>query len=150
VSPDDEESARRVSERLKRLGFEAGESVHEFIPDFSIDTLKESLFESTYSHPKALNIRPNDEAAAVLPVVLTAVRQIYLPYLNRRDDHPLGCYEYPEWQADGWLLKSGFDPYGEVVTVRLYIQTTDDGSLATGYIQRVPATPDPDGLVSMA
>lgn len=139
------EDRTRISEDLKRRGFEPGESVHRFRPEFELGDLQESLFGSTYSLPRHLEMNIGG-GVGMLRVVVDCVKQFYLPHAHCVDDKPLGCYDYPEWYIEGWLLKSGFDPYGEVVRVRMFVQTVA-GAFDTALIQRIPANPDPDGLV---
>lgn len=141
------------SEELKAEGFEAGELVYEFSTEFSKNDLKDAFFESKYYQPRPLlvdliNARINQPAQ--LQVVITMVRAVYSDEIYQRPDGTMGYYNDPAWYLEGWLVKAGFEPDGEVVRVRAVIDTDEGGALEGGRIQRIPASPDPDGLVRIA
>ena len=134
----------------KAMGFEAGESIHQFTPRFSKQELRAALFDSTYNGPIALAIET--DGSVHLKVIVALVKTVYIPNVVALNDSPLGCWQLPDFYLEGWLLKSGFDPYNEVVQVRAILRTqdSDDGSFDVGYIQRVPASPNPDGPLVFA
>lgn len=150
MSSDSTDSIQEaVSERFKSLGFEAGEALHEFDPKFTMEDLQKSLFGSTYSRPHTLPVDLED-CDVHLQVVVTMAKQIYTENTYLRTDSPLGCFDKPEWYIEGWLVKSGFDPYGEVVRVRALIEVSSDGSWDVSHIQRIPSTPNPGGRIVTA
>ena len=54
----------------------------------------------------------------------------------------------PEQLLEGWLLKSGFDPYEEVRRVRLYLRVVGDNPNSNeAFIQVIPKNPDPNGPI---
>lgn len=131
---------------FKALGFQPGESVQRFDPTPSVtkEALKASLLDSTYDEPVVLSIKVDTDIA--LKVVVDLVKPCFQAHIIRNEDSPLGCWQLPDVYFEGWLLKSGFDPYREVVRVRAILQTQSiDGSFSDGYIQRIPVNPDPDG-----
>jgi hypothetical protein len=131
---------------LKSFGFEAGETVLHFTPNFTVAELREAHYGSTYDDPKPLRLTIGEDF--VLPVVVEMTRAVYEAMDNGVYDfisRNLGCYRYPSWYGEGWLFKSGFDPYREVVRVRFYLVTDLGGMFEDGYVQRIPDTPDPDG-----
>ncbi|MGH8542061.1 MAG: hypothetical protein ACREX3_00090 [Gammaproteobacteria bacterium] len=142
---DDEQQSE-----LKLMGFEAGETVH-YAEDqrFTLDDVQRSLF-SRYSAPHPLVIRI-DDCIGVMRIVVTSATSVYEAYTERTDDGPLGCLEYPSWKLEGWLMKSGFDPYSEVIRVRMYLKSQmTDQEFSGVYIQRIPTNPDPKGLIYQA
>ena len=131
---------------FKSYGFEAGEPVLYFIPKFTLTDLQEAHYGSTYHEPMPLTIEFADDF--VLRVVVQMTRAVYRPIDDEIESlNPHGCYKHPEWYGEGWLLKSGFDPYAEVVRVRFRLSTTLDGKFEEGFIQRIPKDPDPDGHI---
>lgn len=139
----DDDIQRAASDRHKARGFVAGESVHEFTIGFSKEELQQSLFESTYSNPIAIRVELED-CDIHLEVVVTIAKQVYTEYTNLVTDGPLGCFEEPEWYLEGWVRKSGFDPYSEVIRVRAYLLR----ELISGYIQRIATSPHQSGLIA--
>lgn len=138
----DQQSDRRAQSEaaFEQRGLEQGAHIHEFMPEFTLDDLKSALFASTYSAPQPLPVNL-DDAAATLRVVVVSVTQIYIARTVEVTDGPLGCYEHPSWRIEGWLMKSGFDPYDEVVRVRIVIDTKEAlDEWDQAYIQRVPGT----------
>jgi hypothetical protein len=124
--------------------------VHEIVPDFSINDLKEALFSGTYSAPVTLRIHGFDENVS-MTVVVQSVTKVFEAYRKPGSSGPLGCYELPAYRFEGWLLKSGFDPYPELVRIRCFVETDESGTnFVTGYIQRIPTSPDANGTVEIA
>lgn len=140
----DEDIRQAASDRHKARGFVAGESVHEFRIGFTKEELHQSLFESTYSNPSF--IRVELEPYTNLDVIVTMAKQVYTEYTHHVSDSPLGCFDEPEWYLEGWVRKSGFDPYSEVVRVRAYLLR----EMITGYIQRITTSPHQAGLIETA
>lgn len=135
------EQRRRFNEDWKLLGIEPGETVFIIKPSFTLDDVKEALFGSTYTSPRTITV----VLGVPLQVVLTGTRQVYNSFEYRSKDKPVGVqYNVPHWVFDGWLLKSGFDPYEEVVRVRLVFQADSDDGTYDIYFQRVPTNPNPE------
>jgi hypothetical protein len=137
-------SSRNADDFHRNLGFEAGETVYTFTPAFTVDDVKDALFLGTYSNPRPLEIQL-EEARPTLRVVVQSVTQVYTPFVIHPGDHPLGSYsESPNWKIEGWLMKSGFDPYAEVVRIRIVLP---EGLPAEAFLQRIPTNPQPDGEI---
>lgn len=145
----DGDARQATSDSYKAHGFEPGEAVHEFAISFTKEELERSLFGSTYSNPSVIQVNLDDYDVH-LAVVVTMAKQVYTEHTQLLTDAPLGCFERPEWYLEGWLLKSGFDPYPEVVRVRAYLQVSSDGGWDLGYIQRIPTSPGQAGLIRSA
>lgn len=144
---EEEECAklRAKSDEFRAMGFESGESVASYNIDWKLDELKASLFDSTYSNPLPLKI-VRDEHEGNLLVVPTSVTAVYRPRIARLTDKPIGYWERPFWQIDGWIVRTGYDPAAEIVRVRLFV----DNEFEWCHIQRIPAHPEPDGLIVAA
>ncbi len=145
--PEDQEVLRRKSDELKLFGFESGEPVYYIEEvEFTLEDVKQSLF-STYSEPYTLPLSLGRNTG-LLQVVVTSVTSSYVGLTNQTTDSTLGCWEHPDWKLEGWLVKSGFDPYKEVVRVRIYLTSEPDGTgIDALRIQRIPSSPDPEELV---
>jgi hypothetical protein len=50
----------------------------------------------------------------------------------KTDTTPAGCYPYPNYRFEGWLLKSGFDPYEGIIRVRGLLMSEGTSSEAMG------------------
>jgi hypothetical protein len=141
-----EEEAQKMHGYLKGRGFEAGESVIRFVPEFDVAQLRDAHYGSTYNEPKPLRIELAKDL--VLQVVVEMSRAVYGSVTSEfQTQNPFGCYRFPDWYVEGWLLKSGFDPYDEVVHVRLYLGAGMPG-FQEGYIQRIPEEPDVEGRIN--
>jgi hypothetical protein len=139
-----------MSERLVALGFDPGIPVHEVEDlDFDLDAVKRALFESTYQNPITLPFRfrsdiPPYLADLELRMVVSAVQAYYEPYAPIVGmSRPLGCWSPPEWYVRGFLYKSGFDPYPEIVQMHVYLRT--DGSESTLHSALVQVVRHPSG-----
>jgi hypothetical protein len=118
--------------------------VHErlFLPDvptsvcdveFTIDDVKAALFDSTYSDPNYLEFKLDDHGST-MRVAVEAVRAVYTTY-----NEGLGCFQTPDWMVYGWLPKSGYDPYPDIVRVRCFLSMDkDDIHISEAEVQRVP------------
>jgi hypothetical protein len=131
---ESDDGARSLSddERLVHYGL--------FLPDqptwacgveFTLDDVKAALFESTYSNPKYLVFKLDDENT--MRVAVEAVRAVYSTY-----ERGLGCFERPDWMIYGWLPKSGYDPHPDIVRVRCYLQADRNGRFEGAEVQHVP------------
>lgn len=131
--------------KLKEQGFESGEPIYTFSPDFTVEDIKASLFDSRYTNPKPLVVGLAEDVH--LQVVASLVKPVYGALVTLPGSKPLGCYEAPDWYVEGWLLKSGFDPYPEIVRVRMYLTVPSDGGDLgdVAHIQRIPDSPASDG-----
>lgn len=136
-----------VSRDLKRSGFEAGESVFSFIPCFTLEDVREAQFRNTYDEPKPVRIGLSD--SIVFNVVVQLVKSVFVGVKYSNTDNPLGCYKYPDWYIEGWLLKSGFDPYDEIVRIRMYVRVNSGGEFENAFIQRIPKNSDPEGVIEL-
>lgn len=132
-----------MSDHYRQLGLEAGETVYNFLPGFNLDEVKAALFGSTYSSPQTLEVKLG-EGSPTLRVVVASVTAFYLPHAAHVGDSPVGVHhDEPNYRIEGWLTKSGFDPYNEVVRVRIVLDW--DGREFEGRFQRIPENPDPNG-----
>lgn len=137
-----------VPDNFKAKGFESGETVFEVSSELSLEDVKEALFGSTYADPKTIRIEVHN-GKVVFDVVIDTAIQKYHPHQDYIGDSPLGCWKYPGWYIEGWLLKSGFDPYSKTVRVRMYLDADSDGDYTEAYIQRIPKDPDPNGAIRL-
>src|SRR3990167_5876387 len=96
-----------------------------------IEELKRSLFESTYSHPITVTIKTVEDNLE-FQIVVTSIRSKFVQtgYIGSS----LTCHETPDWDFRGWIPKSGFDPFGEVIWVKLDL--FNEGTEA--FIERIP------------
>jgi hypothetical protein len=144
------------SKKLKLLGFDHSCPVYEISLDFEPSLLQEALFRSTYTKPILLPLEIDERTEHFpfdwgVPMVVESVQAVYLPYAVGIGETPTGCYERPEWFVRGFLYKSGFDPYLQVVRMNLYCQTqgSSDDRFDLGFLQvvRNPSTVSPDSLL---
>jgi hypothetical protein len=91
----------------------------------SLDQLIESLTKSTYLNPVTVDLEINEdnEGRVMLKAVVTHVQAVYVGVAAMKGHSPVGCYAHPDYHFEGWLLKSGYDPYGGVVRVRGQLNT---------------------------
>ncbi|MCA1707468.1 MAG: hypothetical protein LC808_31050, partial [Actinobacteria bacterium] len=75
--------------------------------------LKESLFASTYSVPQPVTVQLTEFVR--LAVVVTAARAVYDAY--PASGEAIGCYEFPDYEFEGWVMRSGFGPPGCILRV---------------------------------
>jgi hypothetical protein len=128
--------------KLKEFGFQPGETVYPFRPDTNLPReLGTALVGSTYDEPTVVHIEVHEDLA--FNVVVDMIRAVYEPYRFSTGDRPLGCWRRPNLYAEGWLMKSGFDPYPEIIHVRMYLDYLSAES-GDGYVQRVPDSYDSD------
>ncbi|ARP71752.1 hypothetical protein LK07_20575 [Streptomyces pluripotens] len=133
-------------EMFRGYGFEAGETIFIFTPGFSLEDLKNAQFGNTYADP--LPIRIGLSASITFDVVVQTTTSVFVGVDHDGGDTPLGCFKHPDWYVEGWLMKSGFDPYEEARRVRLYLRAAGDNPNPTeGFIQVVPKNPDPNGTI---
>ena len=106
--------------------------------------LRESLFGSTYNNPIPVLAELGRVSLSVIPTSFSVVYEEFGP--SEGESPALGCYDRPNYVYEGWLLKSGFDPYGEVVRVRIRVVTqSSDGAVGAVDISRIANTDDPPG-----
>jgi hypothetical protein len=122
--------------------------------DFDLDQIKRALFESTYRKPVILPFYvgsrdPRDIGGpgVELFMVVELVQAYYAPYAPHTNQKlPIGCFDTPEWYLRGFLYKSGFDVYPEVIRIHAYIATggaADNINHAIIQIVRSPSEADP-------
>lgn len=97
--------------------------VYEFKPEFTAADLRRFM-DTTYDEPLILPADIDDDAGRV-QIVAAQVRAVFTHFQG--PDYPTGCYKYPDWEIIGWLPKSGFDPYPEVIWVRLVVIVDPSG-----------------------
>lgn len=130
---------------LSLRGFEPGETVYEFYECFSLEDLQQSLFGSSYDKPITVPLK-SKEMTVALEIVITMLGVRYPQFAYARNDSPAGSYQFPDWYAEGWILKSGFDQFDDITRVRMHIDGnreangTDDVFLW----QVIPKGPNPD------
>jgi len=129
IVPADEEVGTQITTRLIAFGFDPGIPVYEIDkPDFEVDDLKRAVFESTYRKPVTLRFQSDKDEfmetplAEGLHMVVELVRVFYAPSEPFVGSGLVGCYNEPEWYVRGFLYKSGFDPYPEVLLMHAYLQ----------------------------
>ncbi|NKY27734.1 hypothetical protein [Nocardia gamkensis] len=133
--------------KLKEFGFDASETVYPFRPEADLPKrLSAALVGSLYDEPVSVRIVVHEDLA--FNVVASSIRVVYEPHRFTTDDYPLGCWRRPNLYVEGWLLKSGFDPYAEIVRVRLYLDYISEES-GDGYIQRLSDNPDPGSTITV-
>lgn len=122
-----------ISERLKGLGFEPGIPVHEIDKvDFDFGHVKDALFGSTYRQPITVTFRSDKEAleetpiGVGLPMVVELVQAIYVPLEPSVGSGHFGCTNVPDWYLRGFLYKSGYDPYSEIIRMHAYLELGSD------------------------
>ena len=98
-----------------------------------LEELKESLFGSTYSASKSVVVHINEGVS--IPVVVTTARAAYEPFPAA--EGAVGCFEHPDYEFEGWVVKSGFDPYPEVVRVLIRVIVGNRGEVEGANIQRM-------------
>jgi hypothetical protein len=127
------------SDKLKGMGFDPGIPVYEVTVPFTEKDIKAALFKSSYASPKILSFRIDHGGGDSwdVPMVVELVQAIYTPYRVGKVDRPLGCWPYPEWHIRGFLFKSPFDPYNEVIRVHALVQKNSPDELDMAYIQVV-------------
>jgi hypothetical protein len=143
----DTSSGEFQDDSLKERGFEAGEPVLSFDPSFTLDDLKEAHYGSTYADPKPLRIEFTTDI--VVQMVVGMSRAVYIAFEEFSDASYFGSYKRPDWYVEGWLARSGFDPYSEIVRVRLYLRTEPSGKFGGSHFQRIPVTPDLHGHIKV-
>jgi hypothetical protein len=128
--------ARRDSDRLKTLGFEPGIPVY-LVEDVAFDLVRvrQALFESTYNSPITVvfqdsrDVMSEEPIGHGLPMVVELMQAVYVPAEAHVGSGVLGCHNTPDWYVRGFLYKSGFDPYPEVIPMHAYLEIADqDGS----------------------
>ena len=85
----------------------------------SLDELIASLTTSTYTEPVAAYLVIDDGSGLIrLKAAITTLRIVFVRARDNDDQVPAGCYPCPDYHFEGWLLKSGYDPYRAVILVR--------------------------------
>lgn len=133
-----EEFSTIRTDELKGYGFKPGVVVSYSEPGFYVDDVKASLFDSTYTSPKTLQIKLSERH--YVPVAIDLARAV-----EQEDDtvEPLPgislYYETRNWYAEGWIQSRS-------QRVRLYM-TTDGPSIDTIYIQFISDVVEDDGQI---
>lgn len=128
-------------EELVRVGFQSGETIHKLYPHMEVAELKEAQYGNTYDEPKPLRFEFGEKVVLVVVQTVTAV----FVSDDAPGERPFGYYRLPNWNVEGWLLKSGFDADTKITRVRLYLQGFLGGALDEGFIQAIPENPVPGG-----
>lgn len=134
---------------LKVMGFEAGTVVFSFDSRFTVDNLKDAVFNTRYSRLVTIPIRLNHD-----DLVRVALRQVHVVFvedgpINTPADRPKTYHETPDWRFDGWVEDASSQFNGQ--PVRGYIVGVSDDADPTPsrvYIQLVPSSADPDGEIT--
>lgn len=131
--------------KLIKLGFVPGLPIYEthqveggdppIAEPFTVETLKRALFESSYSKPVVVPLRCSDpdNSSRLLPMVVELAQAIYEPMSVRKDERPVGCWEYPDWYLRGYLHKSPFDATAETIRMHAYLNTEVDTRIINEY-----------------
>jgi hypothetical protein len=128
--------------------FDVSRKIFQAEKRFEIEDVIASLTQSTYNHPKYIELELVD-IDVIFRIVITTLKSVFLNH-DEDEAKPFGCWEYPEWYAEGWILKSGFDPYGKAVRVRMYIEQPGGGSIDCIWVQRINQKPTHDIAIPMA
>lgn len=137
-----EMTSGELYEQLIRAGFQSGETVYKIYPSLEVKDLHAAQCGSTYSNPKPLRIEFCDKVALV---VVQTVSSMFITDQSGNGGTPLGYYQHPNWNVEGWLLKSGFDQNDEIIRVRLHLEGFLGGKLDEGFMQVIPKRSTPGG-----
>lgn len=154
TAPNDTNAVLRDrADKLLELGFVPGFSIYETqiidheesteAEPITIDTLKRSLFESSYSKPVVVPLlhRTPDNLRLSLSMVVELAQAIYQPMSLRVDDRPVGCWEYPDWYLRGYLHKSPFDASVETIRMHAYLNTEAGTEIINEYLVQLVHEP---------
>jgi len=126
-----------VSEKFRFLA--PGVGYREFVPEFTMRDIVESLTLSTYTRPRAVTVNlGNGDEGLHVQVVVESLAALYVRHeLPGSGGQTLGCFEHPEWGVTGRVLRELFSPADEVTTVRIYLEidADDPQKLELGLIQ---------------
>src|SRR5580765_5316642 len=120
MSRIDDEYDLPTERDLRMKGFEPGEPV--YVDDaelFYREDLMRSLC-STYDEMTTVAVGTGD-GRTLVKVVVGKVEARYQPVQEMIWDKPAGCHKYPDWYFEGWVPRSGFDPFREITRIRGYI-----------------------------
>ncbi|MEU5046853.1 hypothetical protein [Streptomyces griseorubiginosus] len=136
---------------LKAKGFEAGTLVFSFEPRFTVEDLKDAVFNTRYSSRVTIPIRLNHD-----DLVRVALRQVRVVFdedgpINAPADRPKTYHETPDWRFDGWVEDASSQFNGH--PVRGYIvgvgtEAGYDDEPCRVYVQLIPDSVDPDGEIT--
>jgi hypothetical protein len=136
-----------LSDRLKACGFDPGIPVDEITSvDFDLDHVKRALFDGTYQQPVQVTFRSDKERlqetpiGVGLPMVVELVQAVYVPLEPHAGSGLFGCINTPDWYLGGFLYKSGYDPYPEIIRMHAYLEvdsSSDGGSTINSAIVQV-------------
>jgi hypothetical protein len=132
------------SARLAQMGFQPGEAIHDWVidePDKLLDRIQESLFTSTYSRIVPIHLTNADKSTRI-PVVVVKAEARYDAFGFVLGSTPVGDWEVPGWYLEGWVVKSGFDIFEDIVRVRI---VWDDPLVNDSLMwQAIPKEPNAD------
>jgi hypothetical protein len=126
--------------QFRQRGFEPGEPLHEFYDCFYVKDALASMTESTYSTPIPARLRSEDDDVDI-PVIVTRADVQYQPFASGAGETPTGCHRRPDWYFEGWVMRSGFDPFEHITRVRVFRSGTDPQD--TVIWQVIPTAPKP-------
>lgn len=136
-------------EPYRSWGFEPGESIYSsgVTPEFEVTDILASL-GSTYDDVKTINlVEPSMQID--LNVVITKAEVRYHPIRYSLSDSPSGSYRHPDWYLEGWIPKSGFDQFSEVVRLRIYVRASaSTPELEEVFWQVIPKEPRGDFVLA--
>lgn len=129
-----------MSDRLKQLGFEAGWPIIVLSgsaqdESLGVSDFTESLRTSTYWAPcpvKLIYSFRDDcgDNGWVFAIVPELVQAVYVPYTPRLEQHPIGCWEHPDWYIRGRLAHGGFNPDPHPDRVHIWMESSNqEGAL---------------------
>ncbi len=129
-------------------GFEPGESIYTGEePAFGVMEILASL-GSTYDDVKTIRLVREDMQIG-LNVVVTKAEVRYYPIRYSLSDSPSGSYRHPDWYLEGWIPKSGFDQFSEVVRLRIYVRASaSTPELEEVFWQVIPKEPGGDFVLA--
>jgi hypothetical protein len=135
----DEIESPEMSETFRAYGFEIGEIVYEFLPDFGPEDLSLSLFRSTYATPYSLRVDLRGYPERWW-IAVTSIKQVFIRIDSADASTPLDFYDHPEWFVEGYLVNPEGETNCKKVPIRMYIHT-NQSYFDMALIQRIPMYP---------
>ncbi|WP_329101609.1 hypothetical protein [Streptomyces sp. NBC_01439] len=119
----------RLNSDLSENGFESDTSLFGSTPDFTIEDLKASAFDSRFSHPNTVPVRlDKDEMVQVAVTLLRTIFAIDETADYYRDKDTV-YFEYPDWYFEGWIVEEGSSYSDQKRRVRVYVYSNGSPSL---------------------
>ncbi|MFE4370408.1 hypothetical protein ACFRMN_19615 [Streptomyces sp. NPDC056835] len=130
--------------RDKEEGFEAGEPVFTFSPQFNKRQFLDAL-TAPYHKAQILWIEPIEGLR--FEIVIEAARKMSDPLGHHEWDGEVR--DYPSWCVEGRILRSTDPDQDEEGRMRMYLSVSSDGTFSGFSFQRVPSRPNPEAPVCL-